>query len=95
MADASVLGINPPATVRVNLDGWQQDWPWDCVDVHGDELVISVPLTHRRRRVVFYPYEHAREIKVYDDDGMHSGWLFHGSEDFFVTPGPPQPLSYQ
>jgi hypothetical protein len=62
MADASVLGIHPPSTVRIDLDGWIQDWPWHCVDVYGDELVISVPLTGGRRRVVFYPYEHAEPL---------------------------------
>lgn len=85
MADASVLGIYPPHTVRVNLDGWVQDWPFECVEVLGDELVVSVLLTSGRRRVVFYPYEHALERRT-----IAPMWVFHGRETFYVSRGPAQ-----
>ena len=87
MADASVLGIHPPATVRIDLGGWVQDWPWHCVDVYGDELVISVPLTGGRRRVVFYPYEHALQVAPTFPAPV---WRFHGRDSFTVTAGPAQ-----
>jgi hypothetical protein len=84
MADASVLGIHPPSTVRIDLDGWVQEWPWHTVEILGNELVISVPLTAGRRRVVFYPYEHAQE------DGEPGVWTFLGRQPFTVCAGAPQ-----
>jgi hypothetical protein len=93
MADASVLGIHPPSTVRIVMeDGWMQDWPWHWVEVYGDELVISVPLVSGRRRVVSYAYEHvhgvAEGVRRSDPDGPV--WRFHGRVSFFVTAGPSQ-----
>lgn len=85
LADASVLGIHPPSTVRIDYDGWTQDWPWHTVEILGNELVISVPLASGRRRVLFYPYDHARE----DADG----WTFHGRQPFTITAGPAQPAA--
>lgn len=75
MADASVLGIHPPATVRIDLDGWVQDWPWDAVQVLNDRITVSADVAQLpdtlhpgassvyeggRRTFLFYPYEHAQ-----------------------------------
>lgn len=93
MADASALGIHPPSTVRIDMSGWVQDWPWHQVELEGDRVRITLAhLAERRKRppaarqeqtCVTYYYEHARQL----DDGT---WIFHGREDFTVTAGPPQ-----
>jgi hypothetical protein len=81
MADASVLGIHPPSTVRIDLDGWIQDWPFEWVSIDGDRVIIAPT----GRPVIHYPYEHAAER----DDG----WTFHGREPFTICAGPVQPAA--
>lgn len=94
MADATVLGIQPPATVRIEYDDSYEDWPFELVNVLGDriEIVVTVwpdeefrPLS---QTILHYPYEHAQELP----DGS---WRFLGGEhaEFFVRPGAPQPLA--
>lgn len=81
------------------MSGWVQDWPFECVDVGGVRVLIKgyvslMPVIHGLRDPIeigeqgfcYYPYEHARRL----DDGS---WIFHGAEDFTITPGPPQPPS--
>lgn len=80
--DASVLGIVPPATVRIDLTGWVHDWPWHMVAVLDSNIFIAAP-TPGTPTVIRYPYEHRHE----QPDGS---WLFVGIEDFTVTAGPPQ-----
>ena len=86
MADVSVLGIHPPSTVRIDLDGWIQDWPFGWVSVEGDRVVISP----QDRPVIHYLYEHARPGAP---DLLVPTWFFHGRQDFIVKAGPPQPLA--
>jgi hypothetical protein len=86
MADASVLGIHPPSTVRIDLDGWIQDWPFECVEVLGDRVNIS-PLG---RPVIYYPYEHARPAAP---GLLVPTWFFHGRQSFVVKAGPAQLVS--
>lgn len=81
MADASVLGIHPPSTVRISLDGWVEDWPWETVEVLGDRVLIAP----NGRPVLYYPYEHA-----YAASTRWGVWIFHGREDFTITAGPAQ-----
>lgn len=80
MADASVLGIYPPSTVRIDLDGWVHDWPWEAVRVLGDRVEIVVASVKRLPDIVhqdvcsryegrsqvalYYPYEHAQACCV-------------------------------
>lgn len=93
MVSASELGIYPPSTVRIDMGGWVQDWPFECVVLYDDLVLIShslhlVSAEARARGVglVHYCYEHAHQ----QDDGS---WLFIGREDFTITAGPAQPLS--
>ena len=83
---ATALGILPPRTVRIDLGGWVQDWPFEVVEVTDAQLVIRDPC---RRQIVYYPYEHAHK----QPDGS---WLFVGGithRDFTVSAGPVQPPS--
>jgi hypothetical protein len=82
MGDATVLGIRPAHTIRINMGGWVQDWPFETVEVHGTEITISA----LGRRIVYYPYEHAHRLD-------HDTWLFCGRENFTITEGTPQPHS--
>jgi hypothetical protein len=78
MANASALGIHPPATVRIAMGGWVHDWPFECVEVGGDMILISgyvgppFPVAHAlldpadvgKRGLLYYPYEHATQAGI-------------------------------
>jgi hypothetical protein len=110
MADASALGIYPPATVRIDMGGWVQDWPWDTVKLTGNAILIRGytgrvkvshclrdPLDIGEQGLCYYPYEHAQPCctahatgRFYPPIAHPPAWVFHGSETFTVTAGPPQ-----
>lgn len=100
MADASALGIHPPNTVRIDLDGWVQDWPFEQVQIGGEEILITMPRPEQGRTIIYYRYEHARACcaahatgRFFPPPNHPPAWTFHGRESFTVTAGPPQPVS--
>lgn len=103
MADASALGIHPPNTVRIDMGDWQQDWPYEQVELFGDRVEIHGPRATLSDGLVCsavlvrYEYEHARACCTAHATGRFFppiehpvAWIFHGREDFTVTAGPPQ-----
>lgn len=85
MADASVLGLDARAAVRIEYDDSFEDWPFDQVEVLEDRINVRVrvwPIDGADRPVIHYPYEHAQRLP----DGT---WRFIGGEhaEFFVTRG--------
>jgi hypothetical protein len=65
------------------MGGWVQDWPWETVELTGEQLIVRDP---SRRRIVYYPCEHA-------DEQPDGSWLFVGAithGDFTVSAGPVQ-----
>jgi hypothetical protein len=78
---ATALGIHPPHTVRIDLAGWVQDWPYEVVQVTGAQLVIRDPA---HRRLLYYPYEHRHQLP--DGSWLFVGGITHG--DFTVSAGP-------
>lgn len=86
--NSTVLGIAPPATVRIIDGGRSEDWPAAMVQIAPDAIKIVDPLTGRT--LVTHDYRDAQAER----DGC---WTFEGPppwrEDFYVCPGPPQPPS--
>jgi hypothetical protein len=80
--DASVLGIEEPHTVQVEIDGRLDCWLWYMVQVLEERILIFDP--HYGNKIVTYPYASAARTP----DGV---WHFIGDEyqDFTIKEGPP------
>lgn len=104
-SDASYLGIHPPATVRIDMDGWVQDWPFEQVIILRDRVAVSkggewtpkADTIPADGTMVYYPFTsfgpccvaHATG-RIYPPIRHSPHFVFFGPTPFIVCAGPPQ-----
>jgi hypothetical protein len=79
-ADASALCIEPSHMIRVRLDDFVQDWPWEFVRLCRNGICLGDP-SRTTMPLVYYKLDRAKQY----DKGI---WVMDGSGTLLITPGP-------